>query len=71
MQPNGSGIGGVTPIVLAINVKGMQMFTAPIKDELEDGMQLGEGGVTADEEAPPDEGTDVPQDDTEPIDAGQ
>ncbi len=47
------------------------MFPAPVKDNLEDGMKLREGGVTADEEAPPDERTDIPQDDTELRDTGQ
>ena len=49
----------------------MEMFTAPIKDELEDVMELCEGGVTADQETPPNERTDTLQDDTKLIDIGQ
>ncbi len=65
------GIDAVAAIVFAINMELMQMFTAPVKDELEDVMELREGGVTVNEKAPPDERTDAPHDDTELINAGQ
>ena len=48
----------------------MEVFTTPIKDELKDVMELGQGGVTADQEVPLDERTDAPHDDTKLIDAG-
>ena len=49
----------------------MEVFTTPIKDELKDVMELREGGITANQEAPPDERTDTPHDDTTLIDVGQ
>jgi hypothetical protein len=58
-EPHVSGIGAVVAMILAIEVKFMEMFTAPIKEELKDVMELREGGSTANQEAPPDERTDT------------
>jgi hypothetical protein len=46
------------------------MLATPVKDDLEDGMEVGQSGVAADEESTPDERTDLAQDDTQLIDTG-
>ena len=67
-QPDVSGVSPVAPIVLAVEVERVEMLAAPVKDDLEDGMEVREGGVAADEESAPDERTDLAQDDTQLID---
>src|SRR5689334_489263 len=49
----------------------MQMLAAPVKDDLEDRMQVRQGRVTADEESAPEQRTHLTQDDTQLIDAGR
>ena len=67
-QPDVSGVSPVAPIVLAVEVERVEMLAAPVKDDLEDGMEVRQGGVAADEESAPDERTDLAQDDTQLID---
>jgi hypothetical protein len=64
-QPDVSGVSPVAPIVLAVEVERVEMLAAPVKDDLEDGMEVRQGGVAADEESAPDERTDLAQDDTQ------
>ncbi len=47
------------------------MLVAPVKDDLEDGMEVRQGGIAAHEQSTPDERTDLAQDDTQLIDAGR
>src|SRR2546427_7273272 len=61
-------IGAVAAIILAKNVETMQVFVAPIEDDLEYEVELGQGGVTSDQESTPDERTDASQDDAQLID---
>ncbi len=70
-QPHRPGIGTVAAIVPAIDVEFMQVFIAPIKDELEDVMELGESGVAVYKESAPDERADASQDDAQLINTGQ
>ena len=70
MQPDVSGVSPVAPVVLAVEVERVEMLAAPVKDDLEDGMEVRQGGAAADEEAAPDERTDLAQDDTQLIEAG-
>ena len=65
-----SGLSPVAAIVLAMDVERMQMLAAPVKDDLEDRMQVRQGRVAADEESTPDQRTDLTQDDTQLIDTG-
>ncbi len=37
------------------------MFTAPVEGQLENFMKLSDAGVGRDQEAPPDQGTDIPK----------
>ena len=66
-----SGISPVAAIVLAMDVERIQMLAAPVKDDLEDRMQVRQGCVAADEEAAPDQRTDLTQDNTQLIDTGR
>ena len=38
------------------------MFPAPVENQLENFMELGDAGFAADQEAPPNKGTDIPKD---------
>src|SRR5712692_9997091 len=71
VQLNVSRISPAAPIVLAVEVERVQMLAAPVKDDLEDGMEVREGGVAADEESAPDERTDLAQGDTQLIETGR
>jgi len=62
------GIGTVAAIILAIDVEVMQVFVAPVKDDLDHGMELSQGVVASDQESPPDERADASQDDAQLID---
>ena len=44
-QPDVSGVSPVAPIVRAVEVERVEMLAAPVKDDLEDGMEVREGGV--------------------------
>ncbi len=66
-----SGIRPVAAIVFAMDVERVEMLATPVKHDLEDRMQVCQGGVAADEESAPDERTDLAQDDAELIDAGR
>jgi hypothetical protein len=70
-QLNVSGLSPVAPIVLAVEVERVQMLAAPVQDDLEDGVELRQGGVAADEESAPDERTDLSEGDTQLIDTGR
>jgi len=70
-QPNVSGVSPVAPIVLAVEVERVEMLAAPVKDDLEHGMEVRQGGVAAEEKSAPDERTDLVQDDTQLIDTRQ
>jgi len=66
-----AGIRPVAAIVLPMDVKRVEMLAAPGKHDLEDRVQVREGGVAADEESTPDERTDLAQDNAKLIDAGR
>src|SRR5712691_8135783 len=70
-QPDVSGFRPVAAIVLAMHVERVQMLATPVQDDLEDGVELRQGGVAADEESAPDERADLAQRDTQLIDIGQ
>jgi Transposase, Mutator family len=70
-QPNVSGLSPIAPIVLAVEVERVQMLAAPVQDDLEDGVELCQGGVAADEESAPDERTDLSEGDTQLIDTAR
>jgi hypothetical protein len=59
-----------TAILLAMDTKAMQMHIAPGEEDLQRGMEAGQGHVAADEEPAPDEGADSLHDHTDLIDAG-
>ena len=46
----------------------VEVFVAPLETELEHEVELGQRGVTSDQESTPDERTDASQDDTQLID---
>ena len=52
------------------NVEMMEVFIAPIEDDLEHEVELGQRGVAPHQESAPDKGADVSQDDTQLIDVG-
>ena len=62
--------GAIAAVVLTMDVEFMKVFTAPIEDELEDVMELGESGVAVHKESAPDERADAAQDDTKLINVG-
>ena len=66
-----AGIRAAAAIVLAVDVEVMQMLIVPVESDLEDGVEVSQGGVAADEETAPDENADLSQDDTQLIDAGR
>lgn len=68
MQPDGSCIGAVATVILAKNVEMVQVFVAPIKENLDHEVELGQGGVASHQEPSPDERADISQDDTQLID---
>jgi hypothetical protein len=49
----------------------VQVFVAPIKENLKHKVELGQGGVASHQESSPDERTDISQDDTQLIDVGR
>ena len=56
--------GSTTAAVLsAVDVEAMQMLITPSQHDLQDGMEVCQCSVAADEQAAPDEGTDASQDD--------
>jgi hypothetical protein len=59
-----------TAVVLAVDTEVMQMHVAPGEDNLERGMEGGQGHVARDEEATPDWRADPLQDHAGLIDAG-
>lgn len=52
-------------------VEMVQMLAAPVKDDVEDGVELRQGGVAGDEEWTPAERAHLSQHNTELIDAGR
>ena len=46
----------------------MQVLVAPVEDDLQHGVELGQGRVASDQESTPDERADASQDDTQLID---
>ncbi len=63
-------IGAVATIILAENAEVVKVFVAPIKEDLEHEVELGQRGVAPHQESAPDEGADASQDDTQLIDVG-
>lgn len=55
------------PIVPSVNAETMEMFPAPVEGQLENFMELGDAGFAAHQEAPPNQGTDVPKHDSKLI----
>ncbi len=53
--------------ILAEDVESVEMFVAPLEAGLNYPVELSPGGVASDQEPPPDERTDVPQDDAQLI----
>ena len=49
------------PIVPSMDAKAVEMFPAPVEGQLENFMELGDASFAADQEAPPNQGTDVPK----------
>ena len=68
-QPDVSGLHPVTPIVLAVEVECVQVFIAPVESDLQHRVEVRQGRITTNEQATPDEWTDLSQDDAELIDA--
>ena len=58
-------LGAIAPIILAVHVEMVEVFVTPRETELEHEVQLGQRGVTSDQEATPDKWTDASQDDTQ------
>ena len=50
--------------------KMVQVFIAPIKENLDHEVELGQRGITSHQEPAPDERADASQDDTQLIDVG-
>jgi hypothetical protein len=48
-------------LVLSVNAEEVKMFTAPVEGSLENFMELSDAGFGRDQEAPPDQGTDIPK----------
>ena len=44
-----------------MDAEAVEMFPAPVEGQLENFMELGDAGFAADQEAPPNQGTDVPK----------
>ena len=53
IQPDGSCIGTVAAIILAENAEMVQVFVAPIKENLKHKVELGQGGVASHQESSP------------------
>lgn len=58
----------VGAIILPVDVEVMQVLIAPREENLEHEMEVCQGGVAGDQEAPPDERTDAAQDNTQLVD---
>jgi hypothetical protein len=54
-----------------MDVETVQMFVAPGKEDLQDGMEVRQGGLAGHQHPTPDEWDDTPQDDTELVDVEQ
>jgi hypothetical protein len=67
-QHDMSRIGAVAAIILAENMETMQVFIAPIEEDLEHEVELSQGGIASDKESTPDERTDTSQNDAQLID---
>ena len=68
-QSDGSSISTIAAIVLAMDVKRVQMFIAPVESDLQHRVEVGQGRVTTHEQTAPDQRTDLSQDDTQLIDS--
>ena len=66
-----SGTCGWSPIFLAMDMKTVQMLIAPGEQDLQDRMQVCQGGLAVHQHPTPDEGADTTQDDTELVDGEQ
>jgi hypothetical protein len=62
------GLRATAAILLAMNVKAVQMLVTPGKQDLQDGMEMRQGGIAGHQHPTPDEWTDAAQDDTELVD---
>jgi hypothetical protein len=68
--PDVPSVGAVATEVLAKDVESMQMFVAPLEDDLNHAVELSQSRVALDQKATPDEWTNASQDDTQLIDVG-
>ena len=59
----------IAAIFPAMNVETVQMLVTPGKEDLQDRMEVRQGGLAADQHPTPDERADAAQDDTQLIDA--
>ena len=58
------------PVILALNMKAMEMFAPPVEGNLNIGMELGEAGCARNQETPPNQGAHSGEDEAQLIDAG-
>src|SRR5262249_19524018 len=68
MQMDSVGRGATAAILLAMNVKAMQMLIAPGKQDLQDRMEVCQRGLAGHQYPTPDEGADTPQDNAQLVD---
>jgi hypothetical protein len=57
-------------VLAAVNDEAVQVLVTPGQSRLQGGMQVGEGVVAADEQAPPDQKADAAKDDAQLVDNG-
>ena len=53
-----------------VETEAMEVVVAPVEEDLDDVLELGQGAVAADQEAPPDHGADLADPEVEQIDLG-
>jgi len=68
-EPHMVGIGTAATILSAMDVETVQMLVTPGKQDLQNGMELRQGGMAMDQHATPDERADAAQDDPQLVDA--
>ena len=68
-QRGTAGIGAAGAIVFTIDMEAIEMLITPLKEDLNDLVELGEGGSVVYQNPTPDERTDASQDNAQLIDA--
>jgi hypothetical protein len=63
-------VSAVAARVFAENAEMMEVFVTPREEDLEHEVEVGQGGITSDQESTPDERTDAAQDNAQLVDAG-